>query len=64
MLTGDIYFAVFAGMGETNQENVRLYVLPCDAKKFGHGRRYHRSQKRQETSQVNKMAHIRNAVLG
>jgi len=61
MFTGDVYFAV---LRETNQENVRLYVLPCDAKKFGHGRRYHLSQRRQETSQVNQMAHIRNAVLG
>ena len=64
MFTGDVYFAVLPGMGETNQESVRLYVLPRDDKKFGHGRRYHLSQRRQETSQVDQMAHIRNAVLG
>jgi len=64
MFTGDIYFAVLPGMGETNQENVRLYVLPRDAKKFGHGRRYHLSQRRQKTSHVNQMAHIQNAILG
>ncbi len=65
MFTGDIYFAVLPGMGETNQENVRSYVLPRDAKKFGHGGgRYHGSQRRQETSQVDQMAHIRNAILG
>ena len=64
MFTGDIYFAVLPEIGETNQENVRLYVLPRDDKKFGRGRRYHRSQRLQETSQVNQMEHIRNAVLG
>ena len=64
MFTGDIYIAVIPEMGETNQEKVLLYPLPHDGKEFRRGRWYHRSQRRQETSQVNQMAHVRNAVLG
>jgi len=64
MFTRDIYNAVIPGMGETNQEIIRLYVSPHDGKELWRGRWYHRSQRRQETSQVNQMAHIRNAILG
>ena len=43
MFTGHLYFAALPGMGETDQENVRSHVLPCDTKKFGYGRLYHHS---------------------
>jgi hypothetical protein len=55
MFTRDIYLAILPGIGETNQENVQLYVLPRDDKEFVHRRWYHHSQRCQETSQVNQM---------